>query len=278
MPLQASSGFGVNSVFWLRSLSDSDRGPTRRVLEDLEPFFNKISLPFQLRDVRTVSDLYRALDSLADAKVKPILQLDMHGEKDGLLLAGSGEIAPWDQVVPKFRAINIASGGNLCVVAGVCFAFYAIKQASITQASPVNVLIAPDREVQARILEDGLVAFYRTLFSGGEISAAFAQHLGDPFKLFHAERFFVIAVCKYILNSCKGKGAAKRREALLTGVLLAGQPATPENLRRIRKQIKKGIRPDQKMLDRYANTFLLGRPCPFPVDKLISAVEDAQQK
>jgi len=276
MPLQASSGFNINSVFWLRSLSVSERGPTHRVLEDLEPFFARLGLPFQLRDVETASELYTALDSLADPKVKPILQLDMHGQKEGLLLARAGEIAPWETVVPKFRSINIASGGNLCVVAGVCFALYAIMQASISQASPVNILIAPDREVRAGTLEDSLLGFYTSLFSGTDISEAHAKHLGHPFKVFHAERFLVIALCKYIRNSCKGKGGVIRRERLLTEVLLAGRPRNRENLREIRRQIKERTKPDQPMVNRYAHAFLLGRPCPFSIDELMNAVEAAR--
>lgn len=277
MPLHATNNFSVNSVFWLRSLAEPELGPTRRVIEDLEAFFDRLQLPFQLRDVQTPADLYAALDSLADPRAKPILQLDMHGTKDGLLLSPSGETASWADVIPRLRSINIASGGNLCVIAGVCFAFHAIKQASIAQASPVNILIAPDREVKNSTLEDGLAGFYETLFSGGEVTAAFTKHLGEPFKLFNAERFFVIAVCKYIRNSCKGKGATIRRERLLSDVLLTGQPQTRENLRKIRKQIKDGIKPDQRMLDQYANIFLLGRRCPFNIEQLLSAVENASR-
>ena len=127
MALTATTGFSINSVFWLRSLSDSEQGPTRRVLEDLEPFFAQIGVPFQLRDVKTPGELYAALQSLANSTVKRIVQLDMHGTKEGLVLVGSGEVAPWREVVPRLRAINVASGANLCVVAGVCFAFYAIR-------------------------------------------------------------------------------------------------------------------------------------------------------
>jgi hypothetical protein len=277
MALQASSGFNINSVFWLRSLTELELGPTSRVIEDVEALFGRLQLSFQVRDAKTPTDLYRALDSLADPRAKPILQIDMHGTKDGLLLAGSHEIAPWSEVVPRLRSINIASGGNLCVVAGVCFAFHAIMQASITRASPVNILIAPDREVKNSKLEDGLAGFYEALFSDGEISASFAKYLGEPFKLYNAERFFVIAVCKYIRNSCRGKGATVRRERLLSDVLLSGQPRSSTNLRSIRRLIKEGIRPDQQMLDRYANTFLLGRRCPFSIDELIRAVESAQR-
>lgn len=117
MALTATTGFSINSVFWLRSLSDSEQGPTRRVLEDLEPFFAQIGVPFQLRDVKTPGELYAALQSLANSMVKPIVQLDMHGTREGLVFVGSGEVAPWREVVPRLRAINVASGANLCVVA-----------------------------------------------------------------------------------------------------------------------------------------------------------------
>jgi hypothetical protein len=274
--LNASSGFKINLVFWLRSLSASEQGPTRRVLEDLEPFFDRLGLPFQLRDVKTAPELYTALDSLANPKVKPILQLDMHGRKEGLLLSGSSEIAAWEEVVPRLRAINIASEGNLCVVAGVCFALYAIKEASISQPSPVNILVAPDREVQTGKLEDGLTGFYKSLLSDGEISAAFTEHLGDPFKLFNAEGFFVIALRKYIRSFCKGKGGAVRRERLLTEILFAGRPRSPQNLREIRRQVRDKIKPDQELVDRYAHTFLLGRACPFSIDELMNEVEAAR--
>jgi hypothetical protein len=274
--LTATTGFSINSVFWLRSLSDSEQGPTRRVLEDLEPFFAQIGVPFQLRDVKTPGELYAALQSLANSMVKPIVQLDMHGTREGLVFVGSGEVSPWREVVPRLRAINVASGANLCVVAGVCFAFYAISEASIIQASPVNVLIAPDTEVQTGKLEDGLAGFYRSLFTDGSISAAFEKSLGLPFKVFHAERFLVIAICKYILNHCKGKGVEERRERLLTELLTAGKFAEKPDLSQLRKQIKGGIRPDQDTINRFANTFLLGRPCPFTIDQLLNEVEKAQ--
>jgi hypothetical protein len=272
MVLQASSGFSTNSVFWIRSLHESEMGPSQRILEDIEPFFGSLQLPFQIRDVKEPAHLYVALESMVASHIKPILQLDMHGTKDGLRFVGSQEIARWKDVVPRLRAINVASGGNLCVVAGVCYAFFAIMQATIMDASPVNILIAPDKEVTTGKLEDGLAGFYRTLFTGREINVAF-QHLGEPFKLFHAERFFVIAVCKYIRNACRGKGVDERRERLLSEVLLAGHARTSENMRRIRKQIKEGIKPDQEMMDRYAHRFLLGRACPFKIDELIAAVE-----
>jgi hypothetical protein len=277
MPLEASSGFTTNAVFWLRSLPETEQGPTRRVLEDLEPFFKELELPFQLIDLNTAAALYSVLDQLAKLPVKPILQLDMHGTQQGLVLANSGELAPWDEIVPRLRSINLASHANLCVVAGVCFAYYALTQVSISLASPVKILVAPEREVSVGILEDGLGSFYRALFRGLDISEAQARYLADPFRIFHAEKFFVIALCRYIRASCKGKGGAIRREHLLTEVLLDGRPRDSNVLREIRKQIKEGTKPSQHMVDRYARTFLIDRPCPFSIDQLLEEVEQVSR-
>jgi hypothetical protein len=262
----------------LRSLSEKEKGPTRRVLEDLEPFFKELELPFQLIDVNTAAELYRVLDEIAKLPLKPILQLDMHGIQQGLILANSGELASWDEVIPRLRGINIASRANLCVVAGVCFAYYALTKVSISLASPVKILVAPDREVSVGILEDGLGSFYRALFRGLDISEAQARYLADPFKIFHAEKFFVIALCRYIRASCKGKGGTIRRERLLTEVLLDGRPRDSNVLREIRKQIKEGTKPSQQLVDRYARTFLIDRPCPFSIDQLLEAVDQASRK
>lgn len=278
MPLTSTAGFGVNSVFWLRSLPEGEQGPTRRVLEDLEPFFEGIGLPFQARDVRTPEQLYLALHSLAVPGVQPLLHLDMHGVKQGLIMARDGAIAPWRRVVPLLREINITSKGNLCVIAGVCFALYAIKEAPISLPSPVNILIAPDSEVEFGMLEDNLFGFYKALFLGGDLLAAQQTYLGDPFKLFHAERFLVIALCRYIRNACKGKGAAERRERLLTEVLLAGRARTSHNMRLIRRQIKQLVKPGDQLLNQCARRFLLGKPCPFTIEELEKFVEEAQQR
>jgi hypothetical protein len=111
---------------------------------------------------------------------KPILHLDMHGSKRGLQLAGTLEIAPWARVVPKLQAINVATGNNLVVVAGVCFARDAILQIKISEACPVYMLIAPETEVTFGFLEDNTVPFYQKLFSSGDINKACLEHFRHP--------------------------------------------------------------------------------------------------
>ena len=233
MPMERESGCCVNSLVWLSSLMPNEQGLTDRILEDLTPFFRRIELPFLFHKVNPATELYAMLDNVATYAqngTKPFLQLDMHGSKDGLEIAATNEIAPWATVVSKLQAINIASRGNLCVVAGVCFAFHAIKQVHIFEACPVYLLIAPEDIVTAGYLQDNMVGFYKDVFSCGDIAGAHEKHLSSSFRVFHCEKFLAIALCKYISQSCKGKGGAERRERLLTEILLDGQQRTPENV------------------------------------------------
>lgn len=253
----------------------SELGPTHRVLEDLQPYFLQIELPFQLIDIDSAAKLYQFLGELSTTGRKPILHLDMHGNKDGLSIAQSNELAPWEQVVPRFQAINVAIEGTLCVVAGVCYAFHAIKQISIIGACPVHMLIAPEDIVTNGFLEDGLVPFYKSIFEHGDITDAHAQYLGNSFRVFNADRFFVIAFVRYIKAHCRGKGAAARKERLFTEYLKEHPYANRKQRRTIRKSIKAHIKPDQETVDRWAKTFLHGRPSPFTIGELMGLVDGA---
>lgn len=280
MPLDITSGFSLNSLFWLTSLSPDQQGLTRRIVDDLSPFFQQIGLPFLFHSVKSAAELYKTLDVIADHARKggrPMLHFDMHGSKKGLMVADTQEIAPW-AVVPKLRKINTASQCNLCAVFGVCFALHALKEMKFSEACPVYMLIAPEEEVTFGFLEDNTVEFYRAIFSHGDVDRAYREHFSDSLKVFHCEKFLAIALTRYIKNSCKGKGAAQRRERLLTEIVLSGRARTRENLKNVRKQLKLGMRPAQELVDKYAQTFLAGRSCPFTIDDLLRLVNDSQDR
>lgn len=82
--------------------------------------------------------------------------------------------------------------------------------------------------------------------------------------------FIVIAL--YIKQQCLGKGGAERRERLLTEVFSQGAENTPENRKRFRAMIRQGTKPTQALVDRYAQRFLMGRPCSFTIEQLLDAV------
>lgn len=270
----------VSSLVWITSLPPEQMGPTRRITKDLEAFLKTIDFPFIYYEIPNAAGLYQLLTGIADRArqgARPLLHLDMHGTEDGLWIAATDERAPWTAVVLKLQAINIATLGNLCVVAGVCHAYHAIKQIKIHEPCAMHMLIAPQDEVTFGFLEDSTVSFYREAFTSGQIDRAHREHLSDQLKVFYSERLLAVALATYIREACRGKSVRKRREHLLTEVLLRGEPRTPENLKRIRQRLKEGLKPDQALVDKYAGTFLAGRPCPYTIDDLLELVGDTDK-
>ncbi len=160
-------------------------------------------------------------------------------------------------------------------MAAVCFGLHAIKKTIITDHTPFYMLVAPQERVTFGELMDQTCPFFQNLTTHWDVMKAAKEELSPKMKTFHCMRVFTVAMAKYILRSCKGKGAQERREHLLTDVLKSGYPDTPAGLRNLRQAIKDGIKPSQKMLDKYAATFLGGKPLGYDLEQLLNEVEDA---
>ena len=94
-----TSTLRVNALFWISSLKSGQEGTTRRVTEDLTPFFNSIGLPHQYFTPRSASELDAVLDAIAQAATEgmcPIVHFDTHGsDRMGLQVAASNEFVSW---------------------------------------------------------------------------------------------------------------------------------------------------------------------------------------
>jgi hypothetical protein len=90
-----TSTLRVNALFWISSLKPGEEGTTRRITEDLTPFFDSIRLPHQSWTPRSAAELDTTLDTIALAAMEgmyPIVHLDTHGsDRLGLYVAASGE-------------------------------------------------------------------------------------------------------------------------------------------------------------------------------------------
>lgn len=279
MNLEFTGTFYFKSVIWINSLPPGQQGPSRRIIEDLGPYFELTGVKFPVVAPTTAAIFLQTLEQIEFAArqgARPILHFDMHGSEEGLEVGATGEIVPWHIIFSHLRSINVATRGNLCVIAGVCFALRAIEGVKISEACPVYILIAPEKEVSSGFLEDNIFNFYKELLSYGDIVRAYKQHLQSQLDMFSSEKFFVTVLTRHILHSCTGKGRAERQERLVTEILLAGQERSPENLKRIRRLVKEGSKPTQALVDNYARTFLVGRPCLLTVDDLIKFVTGAR--
>lgn len=207
--------------------------------------------------------------------LRPILVFDMHGSSEtGLSLGEPGQGMPWERLGELLRAINVATGNNLCVVGATCYSLTAIKSMTITSSVPFFVLLAARSEVKVGFLEDNFPAFFKTMLADGGIDEAYYRYLARKLEYFHCEKMLFIMIACNIRSACRGKGAVERRERLLTEVLQNG-PNTPETRKEIRQNIKEGIRPDRSLLERYTEIFLIGKPCGFDMKQLLKYVERA---
>ena len=276
--MQLDTGFSCNSVIWLTSLPDSELGPTRRMVEDMESLKAEISIGFQHIQVTSAAHLKSLLAELSyhasENGMRPLLHFDMHGNKEeGLHIAQSSEYCSWDELYSNLQGLNQATGNNLVVVGAACFGLRSIMPIKLDKPAPFFVLLAPEEEVHVGFLEDNAVGFYRELFASGSLDATYSRYLSDEFKYFHCEKMLFIVVAKYIRAGCKGKSAQERRERLLTEVFSQGMEKTEDNLRSVRNKIKEGLKPDQALLDRYAKTFLVGRSCSFNMQQLLGVLD-----
>jgi hypothetical protein len=130
------------------------------------------------------------------------------------------------------------------------------------------MLIAPEKEVCFGFIEDNTVGFYRDLFDGKGVVAAFENNLSPLLTLFHSERMLATVLIRYIRDSCIGKGGDKRREDLLTMAMARGIPNNRQTKRALRKSTKIMTKPTQRLVDEYASIFLIGKKAPFTVEEL----------
>jgi hypothetical protein len=129
--MQLDTGFSCNSVIWLTSLPDSELGPTRRMVEDMESLRAEISIGFQHIQVTSNAHLKSLLEELSrhasENGMRPLLHFDMHGNKDnGLYISQSSEYCSWDDLYCSLQVLNQKTGNNLVVIGAACFGLRSI--------------------------------------------------------------------------------------------------------------------------------------------------------
>ena len=263
----------VNRLVWISSLLPDEEGFARRTIEDLEPHFRSIRLQFDHYTPANLAELAGILDHLAGtsvAGVAPVIHFDMHGSQArGLSLASSGEFMSWALLNSKLKAINLATKNNLCTVFATCFGFHMLKQLTFTDQSPCYLMIAPQEIVTLGFLDDHVADFYRDMFGGLNAVASYNKHLATNMRLFHSEKMLAVVLARYLYVSCIGKAGDVRKERLLTEVFDRGVRNVRRNRRALRKITQKVIRPDQGLINKYVDTFLMGKRVAFDIDKLM---------
>jgi hypothetical protein len=271
----------VNSLFWITSLDLGEQGPTRRILEDLEPYLSSAELPFQIFEPKKAAEFLAGLDLIAKAAqegMRPMLHLDAHGsQKQGIQIAASGEFVPWETALQKLRAINIATGNNLCVVSAACFGMQVARRIRPPDPAPFFLLIASDEEVNVGFIGDKTTSFYKDVFENEDIVRAYDKHLRPALQLFHCERLLATAIVK-LWRERVGKAGDKAREDMLTGAFQSGIPNTRYSRRLGRSIARRLIKPSQEFIDLQVQHFLMGKPVGFNMQTLTHMIEEERSE
>ncbi len=98
------------------------------------------------------------------------------------------------------------------------------------------------------------------------VTAAFNLTLGGVMQSFHCQGLFLQSLLRYIRTYCIGRMRQNRLERMVAAVLQRDGIANPSGtqLQSLRRRIRESLKPGQKVIDVFAQSFLIGRTPPSP--------------
>lgn len=163
------------------------------------------------------------------------IHVEAHGSVDGIALS-SGEIVEWKEFYDLIRPINIALGHLLFIVMAMCYSIAMISNISIEQRAPYRAFICTTREMYPDELYEGFLSFYEKFCNLLDVFGAMTalqkeirdENGHSPFQLLSAETIFdeTLSTKRNIDDVC------------INQLHRMGQSISPENLERMRYQIR----------------------------------------
>jgi hypothetical protein len=168
----------------IESLNSGFAGRTgTRLFGEIESWCVETPVKPILHRVTTRAEVERVLRDVADAAAHgswPLIHFETHGidagpknrrATSGIVLA-SGESMTWRELAPPLTTINEATRLNLIVFMAACNGADLATLIQPLEGAPVRIVVGPMQVVSAGILETATHAFYRSILSGGDGSAA----------------------------------------------------------------------------------------------------------
>lgn len=163
------------------------------------------------------------------------IHVEAHGSVDGIALS-SGDIVEWKEFYDLIRPINIKTGHLLFIVMAMCYSIAMISNINIEQRAPYRAFICTTREMYPDELYEGFISFYDkfcNLLDVVNAMSALQKEVRDdngysPFQILTSENVFdeTLSVTRNIDEICVNQ------------LNQLGQPISPENIERIRCQIR----------------------------------------
>lgn len=264
--MKAESKF--NKIYIIESLGPSDLHAGSRLYNDILKWetLKLKALHCEFLSIKDSTTLDSALREIAEETKSnsnyPVLHMDFHGSKKGFSLE-SGEMMEWENLLSHLTKINIACRNNLLITLAACHGVYLTQIVKPTKPVPFWGLISPTKEIGQGDIDADFKTFYEELLTSLNGDKALEKlNLGKPnavpkYAFINCINLYRIAYFNYYMRHCKGKGARKRIEELITKA--RSTPAVRNiPIGNLRKKIKYDIRKNEKhYFDKYRRIFFM---------------------
>lgn len=249
----------VNGLVILESLPPEERQTGSLLYEDLLHHSDRLGFRLAYYRVETKREFLHQMAAVAQEArrggLRPIVHLEIHGEKGQGLVLASGERVAWDELADLSRAIIETTDNNLVMVMATCHGYEAIKGiVTFREVTPFTFLLGPDQEVKSGDIEQAFGEYYRTLFERADFESA-TEFLPANYDRFNCEKAFALAFAHHILTDGTNSRRQARTEAIVSK---ARQLAGPNlDLKAYRRHAKEAIKPSPKWFNDFRRQFLL---------------------
>lgn len=213
-----------NTIVLVKSLDDNEVDTSTIIKEFIEGNEAYNTEQFNLLQIDALNaDGFRAsvnnLIAPAEQGMRPILNLDCHGNKqDGVFFKDDSSLS-WEELAECLRPLNEASQFNLMVVLSCCFGAHFMRGLGVIKAAPCAFIVAPTHEINSSEILSGLFSFYDSLFKTLNIVQAVLQARrrkltdGDWYAEF-AVLWYIEVVNGYLKTYCTKVESRKRVEEI----------------------------------------------------------------
>lgn len=238
-------------------------------------------------DAKTRADFFAALEKVLaetnECGVGPIIHLEMHGYKHGVILS-SGESVDWKETRERFLDIHVACECNLFITLAVCEGADLYMAVDIRSRCPFWGLLGSIQKISTATVAQGFGEYYRIFLTEMNARKAFnalnaiSGNAGTYFSLVNTQNLFAYS----FKNAFSQKGISRVVDGILDEL--------PKKIRKeyVQKYGKHGIRPyikqsiltdklKQKYLDEWQSNFFLWDIFPQNRERFSLTVEEIRE-